>query len=134
MINENNIYTRIFNYDENDMVCDSYEYDVDADVVSITQYNYNDYTYSVEASNGVILDFDSQNNIIGIKLLYASQVLKESKTTLYNLSKISAKIIFDENTGYNKINFTLESSLWNKIIYKCSLFMAKLADEVNNLL
>lgn len=68
------------------------EYDPIADAFALSREEY-DYAYSIEVTNELILDVDSNKNLVSIEMLDASKVLNVDKELLNNPHKIIAKII-----------------------------------------
>lgn len=82
---------------------DIYDYDPRADAFYLSRKNY-DYAHSIEVTSELILDIDSNNNLVAIEMLDASKVLKVDKALLSNPQKIFAKIV---PTG-NDISLTMK--------------------------
>ena len=68
------------------------EYDPIADAFALSREEY-DYAYSIEVTIELILDVDSNKNLVSIEMLDASKVLNVDKELLNNPHKIIAKII-----------------------------------------
>lgn len=79
-------------YDKDKLVSDNYDYDIDVDALVLRKTDF-DYAYSIEGTSEVRIDFDSKHNIIGIEVLDASRVLKETKTKLNNITNLRVDII-----------------------------------------
>ncbi len=73
------------------------------------------YKSSIE-SNGIILDFDEDNSLIGIEILDASKKFQVSKLELRNIKKFQADIVIGEENI--KVNMKLEVPKRNKVFDK----------------
>ncbi|MDO5852330.1 MAG: DUF2283 domain-containing protein [Methanobacteriaceae archaeon] len=85
---------------------DIFEYDEDTDRFYISKKDY-DYSYSIE-SNNLLLDMDSDNNIIGIELIDASKLLDIKQEYLVS-PKITAELIMKKNIITINIKFSVNS-------------------------
>ena len=82
---------------------DIYEYDLEADAFVLSREKYN-YTYSIEVTSELIVDIDSNKNLVAIELLDASKVLNVNPELLIKPKKIFAQIISHDNS----INLTMK--------------------------
>ena len=69
---------------------DIYEYDPVADAFVLSR---EEYDYAYEVTSELILDVDSNKNLVAIEMLDASKVLNVDKQLLNNPRKIIAKIV-----------------------------------------
>ena len=66
---------------------DIYEYDLEADAFVLSREKYN-YTYSIEVTSELIVDIDSNKNLVAIELLDASKVpWTYTSTVLFKINK-----------------------------------------------
>lgn len=89
-----------------------YMYDSKFDVLGIRfgkDYNYSE---SIEITEGVILDFDTENNPVAIEILDAFKILKVPKFSLNNIKSIRLSIVINEELI--KINLMLGVIIHNK--------------------
>jgi len=59
------------------------------------KYNYDQ---SVEMLDGVIIDFNTENNPVALQIIGASELFKVPKNALHDIPSIDMKIKIDENS------------------------------------
>lgn len=87
---------------------DKYDYDIDVDALVIRKSVY-DYAYSIDVTNEIILDVDSNKNLIGIEFLDASKVLDVEPELLINPKKIFAKLVSTDEGIILTMKFEFDS-------------------------
>ncbi len=97
------------------VVANKYDYDFqnDSGFFYITDKKY---MSSIE-SDGIILDFDEDNSLIGIEILDASKKFQVSKSALLNIKHFNALIVISKESI--KITTELEIIKRNKVFPKC---------------
>ena len=86
---------------------DKYDYDIDVDAFVLRKSEF-DYSYSIDVTSEIILDVDSNKNLIGIEFLDASKVLNVDPNLLIHPKKISAEIITKDNGIILTMRFEFE--------------------------
>lgn len=71
---------------------DRYDYDVDVDAFVLRKSDF-DYAYSIDVTSEIILDVDSNKNLIGIEFLDASKILNIEPELLVHPKKIFAEVV-----------------------------------------
>lgn len=71
---------------------EKYDYDIDVDAFTLRKTDF-DYAYSIDVTSEIILDVDSNKNLIGIEFLDASKVLNVKPELLLHPKKLSAKVV-----------------------------------------
>lgn len=71
---------------------EKYDYDIDVDAFVLRKTDF-DYAYSIDVTSEIILDMDSNKNLIGIEVLDASEVLNIKPELLIHPKKLSAKVV-----------------------------------------
>jgi len=65
----------------------SYNYDSEADAISIKIENY-EHEESIQLNNNVIMDLNKEKQFIGLEILSASHILKATESSLENIASI----------------------------------------------
>ena len=89
-------------------IMDKYDYDMDVDAFVLRRSDY-DYAYSIDVTSEIILDVDSEKNLIGIEFLDASKVLDVEVELLLNPKKIFAKLISTDEGIILTMKFEFDS-------------------------
>ena len=87
---------------------DKYNYDIDVDALVIRKSVY-DYAYSIDVTSEIILDVDSNKNLIGIEFLDASKILDVKPELLINPKKIFAKLVSTDEGIILTMKFEFDS-------------------------
>ncbi|MBQ6218991.1 MAG: DUF2283 domain-containing protein [Methanosphaera sp.] len=71
---------------------DKYSYDKEIDALSLKKEEYA-YAYSIEITDGIILDLNEKHNVIGLEILDASEILEISEIYLKEANEVNAEIM-----------------------------------------
>ena len=87
---------------------DKYDYDIDVDAFVLRKTDF-DYAYSIDVTSEIILDVDSNKNLIGIEFLDASKVLNVKPELLVHPKKIFAEVVSTDDGIMLTMTFEFDS-------------------------
>lgn len=101
----------------------NFEYNLDLDILTVEEKDYDSYSGSAELANFVI-DFGESGDVLGVEIIDASEALPLEKEELENISqvecsvertdeflKVSVEIYIDGNKNVVSSNFPVDSGL-----------------------